>query len=391
MSLTLYCKNTAVFDIENEKILNENLVPGRIKIDPTKEGYEEWLKKRYSSGTNTLARMLKGKIFGQGKRLLYDKETHILSFSDCYWAKDSNELLKFEDISPYYTAFFTGEKEYNGEAIPTLYTPGAKAKEWKVNGNLYKENSDIELEAYEVCKAANISCNEIIKSGTGIECKNITSSDIMLEQLDMSGRVTEDKYTEKDILNIFGQDAVKLYTIDAILGNGDRHSGNIAFKRDSNTGEYLGMSPLYDFDHTGDDSKEIINKYLLDYLKYINKEDISLVVDICQNVIASENVKEIYKLRSEYLLKTIEKDIKPLSQQMEQVWEDFFNKPKDERISIEWKGKNYRIAEFEDMYLAQCKKDGIEPNNDIKDHFWKNCVDRQGYEPKFCKEANVLR
>ena len=72
-------------------------------------------------------------------------------------------------------------------------------------------------------------------------------------------------------------------------------------------------------------------------------------------------------------LKTIEKDIKPLSQQMEQVWEDFFNKPKDERISIEWKGKNYRIAEFEDMYLAQCEKDGVMPNNDIKVHFWKNC------------------
>ena len=40
-----------------------------------------------------------------------------------------------------------------------------------------------------------------------------------------------------------------MLVIDAIVGNGDRHAGNFAWLRDTDTGQYVCMSPLYDFDH----------------------------------------------------------------------------------------------------------------------------------------------
>ena len=131
-------------------------------------------------------------------------------------------------------------------------------------------------------------------------------------------------------------------------------------------------------------------KHIFDYI-ISNQKDELINIDIL-----AENFLKAYEkvgllLDKENISKNIDIPNSNTSQQMEQTWTDFFNRPKDERISIKWNGKSYRIAEFEDMYLAQCEKDGVMPNNDIKVHFWKNCVDRQGYEPKFCKEANVLR
>jgi hypothetical protein len=40
-----------------------------------------------------------------------------------------------------------------------------------------------------------------------------------------------------------------MLAFDAVIGNSDRHLENLGFLRDANTGEYLGMAPLYDFDH----------------------------------------------------------------------------------------------------------------------------------------------
>lgn len=34
--------------------------------------------------------------------------------------------------------------------------------------------------------------------------------------------------------------------IDAVIGNGDRHAGNFGWLRNTDTGEYVSMAPLYD-------------------------------------------------------------------------------------------------------------------------------------------------
>ena len=74
------------------------------------------------------------------------------------------------------------------------------------------------------------------------------SSDVMMEHLSQSGLVDPENFTNDELVSLFGNKAREMILMDAVFGNGDRHSNNIAILRNANTGEYLGMSPLYDFD-----------------------------------------------------------------------------------------------------------------------------------------------
>jgi hypothetical protein len=81
--MVLMCKNTAVYDTDGDEILNRGLLPGFMLMKGANNGaFKSWLKKRYSSGSNTLARQLKGVTFGQGNRLEIDRTTRALSLSE---------------------------------------------------------------------------------------------------------------------------------------------------------------------------------------------------------------------------------------------------------------------------------------------------------------------
>ena len=68
---------------------------------------------------------------------------------------------------------------------------------------------------------------------------------------------------------------------------------------------------------------------------------------------------------------------------MEDVWNEYFSRPSNQRNGIFYEGEKMRPAVFEDMYLALCKKVGTEPSDKIATHFWKNCVEMQEYEPVY--------
>ena len=161
------------------------------------------MKYRYSSGTNTLARKLKGITFGQGARIRINMETRALSFSDCYWIKDENDLVLFEDISPYYKPFWEGMDEYKtGQAVPTLYVGGALSKEWKNDGRLYKYGDvSVELQCIKLCKNCGILVENAFAIKDGIAIENITSQNLMLEQADQSGRLDPDDFDEQTIID----------------------------------------------------------------------------------------------------------------------------------------------------------------------------------------------
>ncbi len=71
----------------------------------------------------------------------------------------------------------------------------------------------------------------------------------MLDQVDQSGRIDLEGFDEHEILHLFNIRGLQMLTIDAILGNGDRHTGNVGWLRDPENCKYLSMAPLYDFDY----------------------------------------------------------------------------------------------------------------------------------------------
>lgn len=185
----LMCKNTPVYDIEKEKTLNYNLLPGLMQQKGAdNHTFTKWMKYRYSSGTNTIARKLKGITFGQGARMRINRETRALSFSDCYWIKAEDDPIYFEEISPYYKPFWDGNEEFTGQAAPTLYVGGALSKEWKQDGKLYKYGDiSVELQCIKLCRECGISVERADETDGGIAISNITSPKVMLEQADQSG------------------------------------------------------------------------------------------------------------------------------------------------------------------------------------------------------------
>lgn len=255
-TLLLMCKDVPVYDITSEKVIDSARVPGLLAKGSK---FSDWAKLRHSSNTNVSARHIKNFIYRDVTRFEADILNRSLSLSDCYWIKRESESVVFEDISPYYKEYWeTSDMDSKTTAKPTLYANGYRDKRWLSSISLYKSGCTIEISCAEVCVVLGVNCCSIVSvaDNSGIIVINFTDTEVMLESCDMSGIITEDNITTDKILQTFGLDGFKMLLVDAIFGNGDRHSGNFGFLRDANTGEYLGMAPLYDFDHALDSDRE---------------------------------------------------------------------------------------------------------------------------------------
>lgn len=303
LKMILMCKNIPVYDIETEEVYNKNLLPGYMQKDPCRQTFKNWFKLRYSSNTNSLARKLKGVTFGQGNRVLIDTQTMALSLSDCYWIKDAENKILFEEVSPYYNDFWKGEGFYKGGAVPTLYVSGYLTKEW-VSAKYLNKYGDLSIES-EICRLCRICdiavCGIDVIDG-GIRTENFTTPEIMLEQADESGRIDPDDFDENDIIELFGITGVQMIVIDAIIGNGDRHAGNFGWLRNADTGEYISQAPLYDFDHALD-TKQPCDRLIEDAVKAVKKFGFqSELLKIC-NMICSADTNDIFKIRANTMKK----------------------------------------------------------------------------------------
>lgn len=76
-----------------------------------------------------------------------------------------------------------------------------------------------------------------------------------------------DDFDEQTIMELFGKAGAQMLIIDAVIGNGDRHAGNFGWLRNTDTGEYVSMAPLYDFDHALDSTLES-DRLLTDAVKF---------------------------------------------------------------------------------------------------------------------------
>ncbi|MGG1517256.1 hypothetical protein ABE504_17730 [Paenibacillus oryzisoli] len=247
--IVLMCKDEEVFEVDTEKIIRRELLPGTLNVKPSKETFFRWMQIRYSQNTNTFARSLRAFTFGQGNRKQIDLTTHSFSLSDCYWIKRRQDRLKFKDLSPYHANFWRGDSDYPGGAVPTLYVNGFLPKYWKDKDTLVKSKDIKEVYCYQLAKELGIPCAEVTPFKEGIAVKNFTNVDVMFEPANCSGRIHPEDFLDEDVVRELGYFGFSMLFFDALIANGDRHSGNFGFLRDANTGAYLGPAPMFDFDH----------------------------------------------------------------------------------------------------------------------------------------------
>ena len=270
--LFLMCKDTPVYNISENTILDENLAPGSIVRQTA--SFDEWLRTRYSVGSNTSARRLMLRAFGADKHNDSTlRATRALSLSDCYWIKRQSEAVSFNDVSPYFNDEWDGNGTFKGGSISTLFVNGAADKRWINSQTLLKVGSFKEIEAYRLCDELGIKYDTKVElSDDGLLVTNFTSPNRFLESMEQSGFVQEGENAREKAVALFGEQAVALFVVDYLVEHDDRHWGNYGFMRNSDTGEYEGMSPYYDFDWVWSDGVVALpNNAIGEYSDFIGK------------------------------------------------------------------------------------------------------------------------
>ncbi|MCL2087034.1 MAG: HipA domain-containing protein [Oscillospiraceae bacterium] len=280
----IMCKDVPVYDIVNNKVLNKQLCPVRIRDE---HDFSNWVKARQFIRTNVAAKDVLDKANSIDERLSKRR----MSLSDCYWIKyrwDSS--TEFKDITPYFNEFVNHRTEWGyGKTVPSRELGGSFLKTWeRINGELYIEKSLKPQMARAEMLALALAHRLGIKTCKGwavLKNKEWLSSDkfnndILLE--DMDSTIYIENLTDTDNMLIplswnvktkmegsnghniaamayayrrFVQDkqAVLNYItatilFDFVVGNDDRrrNMSNWAYYKNSNNGK-CSLAPLYDF------------------------------------------------------------------------------------------------------------------------------------------------
>jgi len=246
-TLILMCKDIEVYNTSTKEVLSGELLPGCMKRKTM--SYSQWMRTRYSAGSNVSARRLMLTAFGSDNHEHAIEATRTLSLSDCYWLKKQGENVRFNDITPYIRKEWDGSGVFKGGSISTLFVNGAADKKWLDANMLLKVRSYKEYEPYALCYALGLdNAAEAKLSKEGILLTNFTSTDHYLESMEQSGFSGKKDNPREKAVEIFKEKAVSLFVIDYLVEHDDRHWGNYGFLRNSNTGEYISMAPYYDFD-----------------------------------------------------------------------------------------------------------------------------------------------
>lgn len=247
------CRDTPTYDIMNNKILNNRLIPRQFK---NREDFDEWKKARLYIKSNGASRDLLQSIPEN-----WVERKRQLSLSDCYWIKHDIDKAEFSRITPYLNDFISLRFRIRNSSVPAQTLGGSFTKEWIVlpDGSRvmrklgFEEHIDAEYGACTLADDLGIPCNKAVRENQNtILIYNISDTDWMLITFQQLG-IKADGYSPKGIASAFADNTAEKKALvqvlfDAVVGNNDRHSnmGNLAVLKNANTGEYE-FPPMFDF------------------------------------------------------------------------------------------------------------------------------------------------
>lgn len=216
-----------------------------------------------------------------------------ISLQDNYWVKLENDNIKWKDVNlranslsqtVAMVSLHGSSLTLQGEArTPEMNGQGAYAKAWiRENNELYllkkgqKGNDSIENESKIEVEVSNIldKCNvphvkyEAAKSQNDYvcKCKCMTTEQLsILPGLDFISYYNNNNLdAEKEIMKIDPDNIYKMWIVDYLISNGDRHGMNWGFYYDADSMDILGCHPLYDHNNAFD--KDIMANPDIPYL-----------------------------------------------------------------------------------------------------------------------------
>jgi len=283
----LYNRDCVVGEIRNDAVVLTNLskAPLFFKINSS---LVDWLETRVIDGTRSHSRLLKRMKGLVGKS---DAEValsvHGATVTDGYWVRSKDEDITYRQVCFTYDSLFDVAAYGNTSVTdtqasvntPQLSLNGSLEKGWKLeNGHWWIYKTEGNRAAFNECFCESVSRLMSVKSALYYQTEAGVKSLNFAEQHDfedLTGLVgdnwTDYSLTYNLICKAFGEDAgaqyLELIYFDAVVCNGDRHSGNFGVLRDRDTGAFMSLAPNYDYDQTlfGDvDNAPVIKKDVIE-------------------------------------------------------------------------------------------------------------------------------
>lgn len=298
--MLLMMKNISVLETNKDgsiTIYDKKLIPFSLQKDDLtyEDFFFNWLAIRPLSIGRTNAKAILNNARIPQNPLTIAKVCHGMNLSDCYWVKERDEEITWEndnlydqEMDPFYadTALTGRSHPLSKEKFhtPELTAQGVSAKCWIREEDglyLYKVGRK-ELPASEILDILGIShvqyekaehlkeylskerIRKIEEAGEVIvRSKLITNKDqgiVPFEEYAVycANKDLEDEYEEAKKIDERSYNEMQI--ADYILNNSDRHVGNWGFYFDINENKLQKMYPLMDHDHAFDEEKEILSQ-----------------------------------------------------------------------------------------------------------------------------------
>lgn len=272
-----------------------------------------------------------------------------LSLTDCYWIS-ADASLKWDDVNLFNLnenmnvavisqSLFNANASLNGQMKKHWMFEDGKIRLFKQSDLAFGQQNVNELIATEFHKKQNNGIEfvsyDILKSDTGEQYAYASKCDSFCsEQLELvsayevikSAKKRNDVSSYEQLINVCVQNGLNEYELrnyleyliqtDFILDNKDRHLTNIAVLRNSDTLEFVKMSPIYD---TGNsmyyDTSHILNRY-----EHLSREIFSFTSNFANslknmqqtNIINPKlilNTEELYSLLTRFNIPEVRKNI----------------------------------------------------------------------------------
>ena len=198
---------------------------------------------------------------------------HGISITDNWWIQRIDENLDYHELKQYNEeladiALYGASDSQKGDlsGYRELGTVGSFEKAWRfIDGKwyMYKQGRTQELiseyYAYQFLKAMGVHTAEyqihrMVSEESGLESVCIITEDFTdnaAVDFEPFCNYFDDREEADFILprlpETLHTDYVMMLFYDALLFNGDRHNQNAGFLRSSDTGEIIGLAPLFDF------------------------------------------------------------------------------------------------------------------------------------------------
>ncbi len=297
METELMCKNKSIAKLDRETgiahVKSPELMPLNLDFRETchslsdnlhnLQAFDNWCADRVISIDRKYAKQILNTLGLSQSQSIADKAEiarsyRCLSLQDAFWIRSIHESIEWEDVNLFTNSFsnamvpvsllggsITLTNRYLNEGYPDLSTNGTYAKAWmRRNNEIFLFKADDTYESDETLR--EVGASQILDAFDiphvqywmdhfdnlrVAACKCMTNENTSIVPFRHFRLFCERNHCDpiEEIKKVDPDGYYRMNIATYLIGNTDNHDGNWGLYRDNNTGQFLGIHPLFDFNN----------------------------------------------------------------------------------------------------------------------------------------------